>query len=60
MIGAQGETAAERDLWASMLEEYVDSDNPGFVHDFFGRMTRKQIGVLVHKHTDHHLGQFAG
>lgn len=27
-------------------------------HPAFGRMTRDDWGVLIHKHTDHHLRQF--
>jgi hypothetical protein len=30
----------------------------GFVHPFFGRMTREQVGYFVYKHLDHHLRQF--
>jgi len=29
-----------------------------FIHPFFGRMTREQIGQLAYKHLDHHLRQF--
>lgn len=34
---------------------------PGFAwneHPLFGRMTRKQWGVLAYRHIDHHLRQF--
>lgn len=30
------------------------------VHSFFGRISGDQWGVLMHKHLDHHLGQFGG
>lgn len=44
--------------WISLINEYEDFSNPNFIHDFFGKMTTDQIGILVHKHTDHHLRQF--
>ena len=48
----------EKSLWISLLNEYEHFDNPNFVHDFFGKMTNEEIGILVYKHTDHHLRQF--
>jgi len=53
-----GDVAAERRKWAALVAEYEHYSNPGFIHDFFGRMTREQIGQLAYKHTDHHLRQF--
>lgn len=29
-----------------------------FMHPFFGKITREQIGYLAYKHDDHHLRQF--
>lgn len=49
---------AERNLWIEHLERYESYNNPAFVHDFFGKMTTEQIGILAYKHTDHHLRQF--
>ena len=40
------------------LNAYEHFNVTGFVHWFFGKMTREQIGQLVYKHTDHHLRQF--
>ena len=34
------------------------SDGAGPVHPFFGPLSRKEWGLLVHKHSDHHLRQF--
>ena len=48
----------EKSKWVSLIEEYEHYSNPEFVHDFFGKMTREQIGILAYKHTDHHLRQF--
>ena len=49
---------SEKSVWISLIKEYKNYDNPNFVHDFFGKMTREEIGILVYKHTDHHLRQF--
>jgi len=49
---------SEKSKWISLVNEYENYDNPNFIHDFFGKMTREQIGILVYKHTDHHLRQF--
>ncbi|MCC9167897.1 DUF1569 domain-containing protein [Pontibacter harenae] len=48
----------EKSVWISLIKEYENHDNPNFVHDFFGKMTKEEIGILVYKHTDHHLRQF--
>lgn len=41
-----------------LIEHYGHYDNPNFIHDFFGKMTKEQIGIFSYKHTDHHLRQF--
>lgn len=48
----------EKSKWALLVREYEFYHNPEFRHDFFGKMTKEQIGILVYKHTDHHLRQF--
>ena len=53
-----GDVAAERRKWAALVEAYAQYSNPDFIHDFFGRMTREQVGQLAYKHSDHHLRQF--
>ncbi len=53
-----GDVAAEQRTWAAFIEEYERYSNPDFVHDFFGTMTREQIGQFAYKHADHHLRQF--
>ena len=53
-----GDVDAEKAKWISLINEYDAFDNPAFVHDFFGKMSKEQIGILVYKHTDHHLRQF--
>ena len=44
--------------WIALIAGYADFSNHGFVHDFFGKMTKEEIGILAYKHTDHHLRQF--
>lgn len=55
---AEVDFEAERNLWIEHLERYESYNNPPFMHDFFGKMTPEQIGILAYKHTDHHLRQF--
>jgi len=40
------------------VADYAHFSNTGFIHDFFGKMTREEIGILAYKHLDHHLRQF--
>ena len=54
----QGDPAAEKLAWMSLTAAFDSFHNPTFVHDFFGKMSREQIGILVYKHSDHHLRQF--
>lgn len=49
---------SEKAKWISLINAYQNFDNPDFIHDFFGKMSREQIGILAYKHTDHHLRQF--
>ena len=53
-----GDLESEKKKWISLIEGYENFSNPGFVHDFFGKMTKEQIGILAYKHSDHHLRQF--
>ncbi len=53
-----GNIQTEKNKWIALIEEYEFYSNPGFIHDFFGKMTKEQIGYLNYKHTDHHLRQF--
>jgi len=53
-----GDIEFEKRKWISLIEGYENFSNPGFVHDFFGKMTKEQIGILTYKHSDHHLRQF--
>ena len=53
-----GDLEAEKSKWILLINEYENFYNPDFIHDFFGKITKEEIGVLVYKHTDHHLRQF--
>ena len=53
-----GDLKAEKTKWTALMQEYENFSNPDFIHEFMGKMTREQIGILVYKHTDHHLRQF--
>src|SRR4051812_42550346 len=53
-----GDVEAEKQKLIKLLNAYEHFNITGFVHWFFGKMTREQIGQLVYKHTDHHLRQF--
>ena len=46
-------------IWVEEIKSYENYSNDNFIHDFFGRMTKEQIGVFAFKHNDHHLRQFS-
>src|SRR3954466_15599856 len=46
-----GDFAAEKNKWISLIKEYADLSNDDFEHWFFGKMTKEQIGHFVYKHT---------
>lgn len=54
----EGDVNAEKERWAKLIAEYEDFSNENFLHDFFGKMTKEQIGIFAYKHSDHHLRQF--
>ena len=53
-----GNVDIQKIIWADLIAEYEHFSNPDFVHDFFGKMTKEQIGIFAFKHADHHLRQF--
>lgn len=55
-----GDIEGLKNTWAGLIQDYENYSNPDFIHDFFGKMTREQIGIMAYKHTDHHLRQFNG
>jgi hypothetical protein len=56
----QGNVQSEKNKWITLINEYGNYALPdnSFVHPFFGKMTREQIGLHAYKHSDHHLRQF--
>lgn len=50
----------EKKKWIGLLNEYHYFSNDGFIHPFFGAMTKENTGYMVYKHIDHHLRQFNG
>jgi len=50
--------AEERKKWLALMNEYGSYAGDGFLHPFFGKMTREQAGQMTYKHADHHLRQF--
>jgi len=54
----QGDLKTQKSIWTEQIKAYENFSNDNFVHDFFGKMTREQIGIFSYKHNDHHLRQF--
>jgi Protein of unknown function (DUF1569) len=52
------DVSLEQKKWITLINDYEHYSNPNFIHDFFGKMEREQVGILAYKHTDHHLRQF--
>lgn len=53
-----GNFQTEIELWIEQMKAYEQFSNDRFIHDFFGKMTKEQIGIFAYKHNDHHLRQF--
>lgn len=53
-----GDAEYLRSVWLQQIAAYGKYSNPDFIHDFFGKMTKDEIGIFVYKHMDHHLRQF--
>ncbi|MFL5739917.1 MAG: DUF1569 domain-containing protein [Flavisolibacter sp.] len=56
--GSDGDMSSDKMKWISLVDEYSRYDNDEFVHWFFGKMTKEQVGQFAYKHSDHHLRQF--
>src|SRR6185503_17810933 len=50
----------ERQALVGLVRGYGEFADPpgGFVHPFFGSMSREEMGKFAYKHLDHHLRQF--
>ena len=53
-----GDILSQKANWIALIQSYPEKAPATFVHPFFGKMTREQVGQLVYKHIDHHLRQF--
>lgn len=53
-----GDLKAQKAIWTNLIADYGNYSNERFIHDFFGKMTKEQIGIFAYKHADHHLRQF--
>jgi hypothetical protein len=52
-----GDIESEKKKWIELIESYENF--PGdYIHWFFGKMSKEQLGQFVYKHNDHHLRQF--
>lgn len=50
-----------KEKWTALIQEYQsisEAKSTGFVHPFFGKMTKSEFGIAAYKHIDHHLRQF--
>lgn len=54
----EGDLVLQKARWVNLIADYEHYSNERFIHDFFGKMTKEQIGVFAYKHADHHLRQF--
>lgn len=54
----EGDLILQKAKWTSLVSDYASFSNDKFIHDFFGKMTREQIGIFAYKHANHHLRQF--
>ena len=51
--------ASLKEQWIASIQKYIGlNDNHEYVHSFFGKMNKEQIGLMAYKHIDHHLRQF--
>jgi hypothetical protein len=53
-----GNIEIEKRNWINLIDEYENLNAHDFIHFFFGKMTKKEIGQFAYKHIDHHLRQF--
>ena len=55
---SSGDIVAEKKKWVALIGQYAGYSAPTFMHTFFGKMTREQVGLMAYKHADHHVRQF--
>jgi DinB superfamily len=60
-IKDNGYISATKAKWISLIQGFEnkkEADYQGFLHPFFGKMTKTEVGHYNYKHIDHHLRQF--
>jgi hypothetical protein len=57
-IKSSGNVNAAKAEWINLINQHDLTENQGFVHPFFGKLTPAQAGPMAYKHIDHHLRQF--
>lgn len=58
IMESDGDVELEKQKWIELIEKYKDYSKPEFIHWFFGKMSKEQVGQFAYKHADHHLRQF--
>ena len=53
-----GDFNKQKTICVKLITDYEHFSNDSFIHDFFGKMSKEQIGIFAYKHIDHHLRQF--
>jgi hypothetical protein len=57
-LDKDGDIDAQKKKWITLIDNHSLYTKSDFVHPFFGKMTKEQIGYHAYKHIDHHLRQF--
>lgn len=57
-IKENADVAEEKKKWLTLIDGYSHFPENGFLHPFFGTITKEQTGYMAYKHIDHHLRQF--
>ncbi len=57
-VNGSGDLEEAKAKWIAQIQGYDNYTTPEYMHDFFGKMSREQLGQLGYKHIDHHLRQF--
>ena len=61
IVDTSGDVELAKQNWIAQIKRYSSYSfaDRSFVHPFFGRMTKEQVGQHAYKHSDHHLRQFS-
>lgn len=49
---------SEKQYWKLLIKKYETFHDTEFIHWYFGKMSKNQLGQFIYKHCDHHLKQF--